>query len=640
MSFVPGVPTWVLLAVSVLNLGLATIAVRRREVRGAIPFAAILVCVSLYALGNAVRAGSTTLATYRIGSLINYVGFLGLPPTQLWFVLGYSGRDSLLDRRFAALLLVEPLVVFAVVLTAPAHDLMWTLDGFTRAAPLAIADRTNGPVFWLNLAYTYGMILASYFLLALVGIRRHRRYRVQVGLMLIGGLVPLVSSLLLVFGFAPLDALDLWMLDVAPRGSADPTSFAFTVSGIVFVIALFRFDLLDLMPVARHTLVDEITDPIFVVDLDGRLVDVNPAATDLLDAEEAAIGRPASEVVPSYGSVADDGSGSGSDVVVETDDGERYFDSSRTTLTDRAGSAVGSLLIYRDVTDRHIVEERFQRLIERSSDLVTVLDEDGTITYVSPSVEKVLGYEPEELIGVNLVEHVHPDDREDILAELSEHVDDYSYAGSHAARILDAAGDWRIMEARAANLLDDPYVEGIVLNSRDVTERRRRERRLEHQNERLDRFAGIVAHDLRNPLNVAIGRADLLEASIDDEHAESVENVSHQLERMEAIIEDALTLARSGETITETTEIRLETVARDAWESVDTGEGIPEDEREKVLEQGYTTNQEGTGFGLAIVEDIVRAHGWRLSVAESDEGGARFEVECYETPVEKQPGAV
>lgn len=69
----------------------------------------------------------------------------------------------------------------------------------------------------------------------------------------------------------------------------------------------------------------------------------------------------------------------------------------------------------------------------------------------------------------------------------------------------------------------------------------------------------------------------------------------------------------------------------------DTGHGIPEDEREAVLEPGYSTNEKGTGFGLAIVKDVVDAHGWTLSIDESPEGGARFEVECSGKPIEVEP---
>jgi PAS domain S-box-containing protein len=497
--------------------------------------------------------------------------------------------------------------------------------------------------------------------------------------MLLGGIIPLIASVVFVFGSGPM-------------GSADQTAFAFTFTGIVFAIALFRFDLLNLMPVARHTLVEEMSDPVFVVDKNERLVDVNETGEALLDDEGTALGRSASEVMPSYDSLPDGDGSADADVVIESDSGPHYFDINRSTLTDQTGSMIGKLLIYRDVTERRIVEERFQRLIERSSDMVTVLDEDGDFTYVSQPVGKILGYEPTELVGENVVDYIHPDDRQDVAEDLAKYVDDYGYSGTYVVRFRDAAGNWRFIEAHATNLLADPFVEGIVLNSRDVTEQLQRKRKLERQNERLDQFASIVAHDLRNPLNVASGRLSLLERDVDDSsHDASIGAIQEQLERMESIIDDSLTLARSGETVTETDEVDLEMISYDAWQSVetdgatlvvettlqldgdrnrlrnmfenlfrnsvehnesadltvkvgslpngvgfyveDTGTGIPSEERDSVFEQGYTTNTEGTGFGLAIVRDIVQAHGWEISVTEGESGGAKFVIECHGSPV-------
>jgi PAS domain S-box-containing protein len=623
-----------------------------------------------------------TLSAYRIGTIVKYVGILGLGPTQLWFGLTYSGRKELLNRRRWALLLAWPAIIFVLVLTAPAHDLLWNVEGFISEAPLANIERTDSPLVWLNIAYVYALASITYVLIALVGIKRGGRYRIQVVLMLAGGIIPLAASMAL------LSTTNL----AAPY---DPTAFSFTVTGIVFAIALFRFDLLDLVPTARHALVDEMNDPIFVVDIDNRLVDMNGAAVELLGGKKRdALGQFAADVIPSYDSLGDDDGESGADVTLELGDTPRYFDTTQTALTDRSGTKIGSLFIYRDVTDRHIVEERFKRLIERSSDIVGILDGSGTVTYISQSVENVLGYEPTELMGENIVNRIHPDDREDIAAELSKYVDDHGYTGTYRARFRDSDGEWRVLESRAANLLDDPFVEGIVLNSRDVTEKQQQKRKLERQNERLDQFASVVSHDLRNPLTVAAGQLDLLEMELESEHKETIETIQRQLDRIEDIIDDSLTLARSGEIVTETEEIDLETVAGDAWNNVDTGEtelliretqtiegnrsrllnmfenlfrnsvehnaatdlavrvgalsdnagfyiedtgeGISQENREDAFEWGYTTNQEGTGFGLAIVKEIIQAHGWQMSLTESEEGGARFEIECNGVPVETQ----
>jgi signal transduction histidine kinase len=105
-----------------------------------------------------------------------------------------------------------------------------------------------------------------------------------------------------------------------------------------------------------------------------------------------------------------------------------------------------------------------------------------------------------------------------------------------------------------------------VVSARDVTARVERERQLRRQNDRLDEFASVVSHDLRNPLNVAKGRVDLLAAQYDSEH---VPPVQRALGRMERIIEDTLTLAKQGQTVAETEPIRISELVSDCWATVD-----------------------------------------------------------------------
>ena len=222
---------------------------------------------------------------------------------------------------------------------------------------------------------------------------------------------------------------------------------------------------------------------------------------------------------------------------------------------------------------------------------------------------------------------------------------------------------------------------GSMVLLSDVTEREEYRQELERQNERLEQFASMVSHDLRNPLNVATLRVDA--ARSEHGHSEHLDAADSALQRMEELIDTLLALARHGQPIEETEQVSLSATAKRAWgmiesdgcelvverdlsfqadanrlqqlfenlfrnslnhgESVETvrvgsldksqgfyveddGVGIPEDEREQVFESGYTTTPGGTGFGLAIAAEIVDAHRWTIEVTESSDGGARFEI--------------
>ncbi len=224
------------------------------------------------------------------------------------------------------------------------------------------------------------------------------------------------------------------------------------------------------------------------------------------------------------------------------------------------------------------------------------------------------------------------------------------------------------------------FVELMTRWARYELEQHRATERLERQNERLDSFASLVTHDLRNPLNVAEGR---LELARDTEDLSHLAAVGRALDRMDEIIEDVLALtwgrqdldpddldtcnlARLAEACWEHVELfeaplhtdgdvvvkadegrlrrLLENLFRNAVEHggdeatiwvgelddgffvEDDGPGIPEEKRETVFESGYSSEKENTGLGLSIVKTIAEAHGWTVSIAEGREGGARFEI--------------
>ncbi|WP_336328008.1 sensor histidine kinase [Halovenus sp. HT40] len=205
-----------------------------------------------------------------------------------------------------------------------------------------------------------------------------------------------------------------------------------------------------------------------------------------------------------------------------------------------------------------------------------------------------------------------------------------------------------------------------------------RERQLAQRNERLNDFASVVSHDLRNPLNIASAHAELARDAEDPQP--HIEKIDTSLQRMEDLIEDLLARARGDQDL-DREPISLSAIARDAWESVDTAEatldlegdarfdadpdrlqqlfenlirnsidhggedvtvrigvtddgffiaddgpGVPPEKRDDIFEQGVTHSEEGTGYGLAIVTDIVDGHGWSITIDDSWASGARFEI--------------
>jgi signal transduction histidine kinase len=220
--------------------------------------------------------------------------------------------------------------------------------------------------------------------------------------------------------------------------------------------------------------------------------------------------------------------------------------------------------------------------------------------------------------------------------------------------------------------------DGSVGILRDVSRQKERERELKRQNRRLDEFASVVSHDLRNPLNIVEGNVELLREECDSDRIDTIEQ---SLTRMSELIDDLLQLSRVGNDNNSSESVSLTEVPKNCWQNVETGDatlqtkasrtiradpsrlaqlfenlmrnaiehtnqdvtvtvgeladgfyvedngsGIPEDSRDDVFEAGHTTADEGTRFGLSIVKEVAEAHGWDISITEGSEGGARFEI--------------
>jgi two-component system cell cycle sensor histidine kinase/response regulator CckA len=188
-------------------------------------------------------------------------------------------------------------------------------------------------------------------------------------------------------------------------------------------------------------------------------------------------------------------------------------------------------------------EERFRALVENSSDALFLIDGDGRITYLSPSSERHLGWMPDQTVGRSIFDFINPDDRDLLGTRIAETRGHRGRTFAAQLRFHHADGSWRVIELLGVNRLADPAVAGIVVNVRDITERRRLEEQLRQAQkmEAVGELAGGVAHDFNNLLTGILGYCHLMLDEIPADHqfrpdlmeiqsaAERAASLTHQL---------------------------------------------------------------------------------------------------------------
>jgi hypothetical protein len=209
-----------------IALFLAVLAWKRRPARGALPIALLMLAVVESSLAYAMELVSADLAGMVFWAKVEYFGFLTLPGVWLALALEYTGRSWWLTRRNVALLTIEPLLTLLVLWSNELHGWFYLQIGLDSSGPSTLLALTYGPYFWIQGAYTYGLVMTGTFLIFREFIQVNRVYRRQTLAVLLGAIAPWISNALYLLGLSPFPRLHL-------------TSFAFTLSGVVLVWALF-----------------------------------------------------------------------------------------------------------------------------------------------------------------------------------------------------------------------------------------------------------------------------------------------------------------------------------------------------------------------------------------------------------------
>lgn len=340
----------------VVCLGVAALLWKRQDRPGARSLFAFTVAAAVWAGGNALQVGSTTLTWTVISLHVQYVAIAAVPVTWFAFAAEYTGQRRWLRPRILAAIAIPLVVLVLLEWTNASHGLVRTSTELATYETEIRLERTFGPAFWLGVLYS-NLVLASGTILLLRALVRTRRvYARQVVTILVAATVPWVANVAYISG----------------NTTIEPEVF-YAVTAIGFAFAVTRYQLFDLTPVARSTVLDELPDPVFVVDAATRIVDVNAAAAQVTgSSEQDLLGERFEDVLPDHADVLD---GQAEHITVETDtNGTRVFAPRISPVGTTAGS--GQVVVLRNVTNLAESRADLQRRNDQLEHVADVMSHD------------------------------------------------------------------------------------------------------------------------------------------------------------------------------------------------------------------------------------------------------------------------
>lgn len=346
-----------LLAAS-LTTFIAVYAWGHRHSRGATAFALVMFAVSVWTLSVGLGMISKTETIAYDWAVIRMGGVISVPVLWLIFAFSFTGRGDWIQPKTIVWLSFIPLLSIALMVTTQGHKLFIEEIIFFQTGPFLVDETwVLGPYFWVHLFYSYVLILFADYLILVEAVRLAKQYRKQGAALILATFLPLAFNASYTFHFIP------WL-----KINYDPLGFV--LSSLIFAWALFFYHLLDLAPIARRVLVDNLPDGMIVLDNQNRIVDINPAAKFIFGTSpEQVIGKPITNLIPSLSKIR-------AKLARETDgqaeinlarEKDVYTYGIKITTVRQRGRVLGQLITLRDITKSKRVE---QDLIKRA-----ILDE-------------------------------------------------------------------------------------------------------------------------------------------------------------------------------------------------------------------------------------------------------------------------
>lgn len=311
--------------------------------------------ITEWTLGYMLEIAGADLSAKLFWGKVQYIGIATAPLMWLLFALHYSKPSWRLTFHNLLLLCAIPMVTIILVFTNEAHHLVWTETHVNNAGVFSTLGVSHGPWFWMHSAFSYLALLAGAVLILRSLGRAQTLFRKQAVALLVAVIAPWVGNVLYLSGWSPIAYFD-------------PTPFAFTITTVALAWGILGFRLIDLLPLARDTVVEEMQDGMLILDQDGRIADANPAALRLIGQSAAqTIGQSAAALFSPWPQIVErfrDAKEGLEEVSIGEGADKRWYELHISSLFDKRQRFIGRVVTIRKITDRKQAEQFQQAFLD------------------------------------------------------------------------------------------------------------------------------------------------------------------------------------------------------------------------------------------------------------------------------------
>lgn len=560
-------------------------AFNRRHLPGMTAFALMTAGLAWWAVWYAAEISLPGLTVKLWMARIEYIGIVWVPLGWMLFALSYSGRDKWLTRDRVVLLSIIPLVTILSSFTGDLHNLFYTSIALNNNGPLSVLDASYGPIWYLYFVYAYLLMLSGTVAL-LSGIFAYpRAYWFQQALLVLSPLVPWISNALYILRISPVPQLDL-------------SPIAFTVSAAILSADIFRFGLFDITPVARAAVVDQMNVAMLVLDNQGRLVDINPAACQLLKCRpEDVLTQPIQTALKDWPELSEQAlqkQDANEEIALQTESLTSYYRMQINPIMTRNRTTTGRVVLLTDITKDKVAEKALAMAQVRTEFLAKVSHELRT------PLNGIMGIV--EMLQYGVYGQVTSRQQES-LGKIIERV-------KYLNQLVNDLLQHTKLETGKFNLEMKEFKPGILLQSiREAFEAAATRKGLKLRTQLAENVPGLLTGDMVRLFQI----------------------VSN-------LVDNAIKFTQEGE-------VQVSILIPDPqhWsvEVKDTGLGIPEEHHQHIFDAfqqanfSITRNFSGVGLGLAIVKQLTEAMGGTVSLRSNPSQGSIFLVEFPIVPPSK-----